>query len=94
MLLVQRSLHLPSSVSDEENTTQPWSSEVVKARLVRLASEDDYTPHMRMLSDANPQVAEMLGGGIGEQLAEELVDEPTAGVLPGELDNDDAEEEP
>ena len=84
----------PAELRDEENTTQPWSSEVVKARLVRLASEDDYTPHMRMLSDANPQVAEMLGGGIGEQLAEELVDEPTAGVLPGELDNDDVEEEP
>ena len=27
----------PAELRDEENTTQPWSSEVVKARLVRMA---------------------------------------------------------
>ena len=84
----------PEVLRDEANARQPSASRKVKERLVQMASDDDYEPHMQMLSAANPEVATMLGGSVGHQLVEEAAEfDGTSPAADDEDDEDDDDDE-
>ena len=84
----------PEVLRDEANARQPSASRVVKERLVQMASDDDYEPHMQMLSGANPEVAVMLAGSVGQQLVEEAAEfDGTSRVADDEDADDDDDTE-
>jgi hypothetical protein len=70
------SLVVPDELNDPEKPNQQWASSQVKQKLVHLACGDDYSTSMRMMSDANPRLAEQLQGNLGQDLiAKETVEE-------------------
>ena len=79
----------PEVLRDEANARQPSASRVVKERLVQMASDDDYEPHMQMLSGANPEVAVMLAGSVGQQLVEEAAEFDGTSPVADDEDADD-----